>query len=60
MLRHGIALALTNHDKGENHRPCHGWASVLPQRTEFQRVEMAQLSNELAHSGIDAGAIIEQ
>ena len=35
-------------------------ASVLPQRTEFQRVEMAQLSNELAHSGIDAGAIIEQ
>ena len=34
--------------------------SVLPQRNEFQRVEMAQLSNELAHPGIDAGAIIEQ
>jgi hypothetical protein len=32
--------------------------SVLPQRTEFQRVEMARQRNELAHPHIDAGATL--
>jgi len=52
---HELALVMTKERAGVMAE-----ASVLPQRTEFQRVEMAQLSNELAHSGIDAGAIIEQ
>jgi hypothetical protein len=35
-------------------------ANVLPHRAEFQRVEMARLSNELAHPRIDAGAMLSK